>query len=426
MSWFHQTRWSTSRLAPRYACAKKSLRCHTLRLALEPLEDRACPSTDLLVLSYGNDLVLRYNGTTGAFIGTFSRGKVDGPAIGMVYGPDGNLYIDGYLSGNVVRYNGVTGKLIDVFVHRGSGGLCRAEGMEFGPDGNLYVSNDTDSCGGWPGSVLRYNGTTGVFMDAFVVSGSGGLYGANDLRFGPDGHLYVSDWKNNSVIRYDETTGAYIDTFIPSGSGGLSIANGFTWGPDGNLYINSSNNDSVKRYNGTTGAFIDTFVPSGSGGLDFGDGLVFGPDGNLYVASFSTHSVKRYNGTTGAYMGDFVTAFSGGLSNAATVLFHDFGGPVPEVDPPLAVATALDGHNRLEILDYSPAHETDRGLSDQSPASLAQNIVATDESRPALYLPPYSIPATHHMETVSSTDGLDTADAWTAWNESLYGLALLP
>jgi hypothetical protein len=41
--------------------------------------------------------------------------------------------------------------------------------MTFGPDGNLYVNSiQTDQ-------VLRYNGTTGAFLDAFVSAESGGL-----------------------------------------------------------------------------------------------------------------------------------------------------------------------------------------------------------------------------------------------------------
>ena len=42
-------------------------------------------------------------------------------------------------------------------------------GLVFGPDGALYVSSVATA------EVLRYNGETGDFIDAFVTEGRGGL-----------------------------------------------------------------------------------------------------------------------------------------------------------------------------------------------------------------------------------------------------------
>ena len=67
-------------------------------------------------------------------------------------------------------------------VYAGNGGLGGAFGLTFGPDGNLYVTAQFFTA--VPG-VLRYNGTTGAFMDVFVA----GQF--NVPAFGPDGHLYV-------------------------------------------------------------------------------------------------------------------------------------------------------------------------------------------------------------------------------------------
>jgi hypothetical protein len=57
-------------------------------------------------------------------------------------------------------------------------------------------------------------------MDTFA-SGSG-LANPVGLLFGPDGNLYVSNYYGNRVLRYNGTTGAYIDTFVAAGSGGLN------------------------------------------------------------------------------------------------------------------------------------------------------------------------------------------------------------
>jgi WD40 repeat protein len=382
-------------------------------LTLETLETRACPSTDLFVSSYATSLVLRYDGSTGAFLGTFARGRVIGTDLGLTYGPDNNLYVDGYDSHSVVRHNGTTGKLINVFVPPQQGGLCGAEGMEFGPDGNLYVSNDTTSaaCGSTPGSVLRYDGTTGAFIDTFVPPNSGGLSQANDLHFGPDGRLYVSSANTNNILRYDAATGAFIDEFVKAGSGGLNLANGFTWGRDGNLYVNSSLNNSVKRYDGQSGAYLGDFVPSGSGGLSFGDGLAFGPGGDLFVASFVTNSVKRYDGRTGAYLGDFVTTGSGGLTGAAAVLFRSTSSPGAGSGLPAVLATAVAAEIGARTAEIPTGHGPGDGVTRTAP-SLADAPPLTVGLPPASAKPD----AWRH----AARDASVPADAgWTVWDPEI-------
>ncbi len=95
------------------------------------------------------------------------------------------------------------------------------------------------------------------------------------LVFGPDGNLYVISNDNDQVIRYNGETGEFIDAFVSEGSGGLNAPIGLAFGTDGNLYVSSLNTDEVLRYNGTTGAFIDVFVKAGSGGLNGPAFLIF-------------------------------------------------------------------------------------------------------------------------------------------------------
>jgi streptogramin lyase len=199
-----------------------------------------------------------------------------------------DLLVSSVFTAEVLRYDGSTGAFLGSFVERFNG-LDFPYGLAFGPDGNLYVSSSFGS------AVLRYDGRTGAFLDSFADSG--GLSFPIGLTFGPDGNLYVTDLVPGQVLRYDGSTGAFLDAFVPAGSGRLDRAEGLTFGPDGNLYVSSPFNDQVLRYDGSTGAFLDAFVSAGSGGLDFPFGLTFGPDGNLYVTS--NDQVLRYDGSTG-------------------------------------------------------------------------------------------------------------------------------
>ena len=127
--------------------------------------------------------------------------------------------------------------------------------------------------------MLRFNGSTGEYIDDFVAEQSGGLSGTTGLTFGPDGHLYVASGNERpgaqNILRYDGSTGVFLGVFAEGG--GLSGPYGLTFGPDGNLYVSSQYTNSILRYDGTTGAFIDEFVSSGSGGLSHPSYIIFTP-----------------------------------------------------------------------------------------------------------------------------------------------------
>ena len=273
------------------------------------------PAPVLLATGNAPDSVFRYDGQNGAFIDQFVPAGSGGLGLprDLIYGPDGNLYVNSDAFDKVLRYDGTTGAFIDKFVPDGSGGLSAPYGLVYGPDGNLYVSGFTSN------AVHRYDGVSGAFIDLFVPVGSGGLVTPRDLVFGPDGNLYVVAHDSVNVLRYDGGTGAFIDVF--ASGGGLDSPAGLAFGPDGNLYVSSGGNDVVLRYDGITGAFIDVFIAAGSGGLDSPHGLVFTRDGNLYLASTNTDSVLRYDATTAAFIDEFVASGSGGLNAPHFLVF---------------------------------------------------------------------------------------------------------
>jgi DNA-binding beta-propeller fold protein YncE len=294
----------------------------------------------LLVTNRGDDSILRFHATTGAFIDVFvasGSGQLLGVDLGIARGPDGNIYVNSFLNHAVMRYDGTTGAPLPSpgnsgaqFVASESGGLLGTEAIQFGPDGNLYVASQGED------SIKLYDGATGGFLRAFVPAGSGGLTSPNDLHFGPDGNLYVDNYDFPGMVwRYDATSGEPLPApgksaadFTPP-QGGDAVAAGFAFGPDGNLYV-AFNLDFfglgfIEKYNGQTGDDLGIFVPSGSGGVFYIEGIAFGPDGNLYVTDLFDQ-VLRYNGTTGAFLDVFISP-GNGLNSPAGLLFVP--GPTP-------------------------------------------------------------------------------------------------
>ena len=127
----------------------------------------------------------------------------------------------------------------------------------------------------------------------------------NDLAFGPDGALYMTD------------SGIHIDEFAPGGKirpdymdveidgrvykidvqtkeikkldSGIRFTNGIAFGPDDNLYANETLTGMVYRYQWKEGEvgpredFGNVIDPEGPEGLKGPDGMKFGANGHLYV-----------------------------------------------------------------------------------------------------------------------------------------------
>jgi streptogramin lyase len=158
------------------------------------------PDGNLYVASLNSHQVLRYDGATGAPLGVFASG-LNQPT-DVTFGADGDLYVTSTASHQVRRYDGSTGAHMGVFGPY----IAFPSHLTFGPGGDLFVASLYDY-------VQRVDGTTSGNEGYFVSIGSGGLDGAQGLVFGNDGYLYVSSFYNDRVLRYNGTTGAYVDLF---------------------------------------------------------------------------------------------------------------------------------------------------------------------------------------------------------------------
>ncbi len=264
----------------------------------------AAHAAEMLVCGFGSNKVYRYN-MSGSLIGTLDvAGNLSGPLCARM-GPDGKIYVVSEGNNRIVRFSASTGAYIDDFIS--DAGMNAPTGITWDKAGNAYVAS-------FNGNKVRKYNTSGGFVSDFVTAGSGTLSGAdNGISFGPDGHLYVPSYNNNRVLKYNGVTGAFISSFIPS----IGRPRTFEWF-NGSLYITTETGNAVQKRNATNGVNQGNLVAAGSGGLQTPIGMAFGGDGFLYVTS-ANNKILKYNATTGAFVGVFADATTSDLNLPAFI-----------------------------------------------------------------------------------------------------------
>ncbi len=153
---------------------------------------------------------------------------------------------------------------------------------------------------------LGYAGDGGPGTAALVA-------GPARLQFGPDGALYFCETKNHVVRRLapDGTISTVAGTGQRgyAGDGGpaqlaqLDTPYDLRFAPNGDLYVADANNHAIRRIDGS--GVITTVVGTGTGGFT-GDGgaaaaarlrrpsgVVFDAEGSMWIADTSNHRVRR-------------------------------------------------------------------------------------------------------------------------------------
>jgi streptogramin lyase len=123
------------------------------------------------------------------------------------------------------------------------------------------------------------------------------IRGAQAVKLGPDGLLYVTSEMSQQILRYRNDTLEFVDVFATIA--GIDPT-GFAFAPNGDVYVAGFRTDQVRRLS-PAGVALDVPVPAGTAGLDGPDnGIAFAPDGNLYVPGYHSSNVIRHDPRTGA------------------------------------------------------------------------------------------------------------------------------
>ncbi len=176
----------------------------------------------------------------------------------------------------------------------------RPNGMTLAADGTLWVAESVN-----PPALLHVTLDGDVEIVATSCEGKDFLF-PNDLRFGPDGMLYMTDtgvhmdsWRDLPPgQRQNWPTDARVYRIDPStGEGeiigtGYEFANGIAFASDNSLYVAATQSGLIYRHRWVNGAVSTEKEVFGSVvdetraplGLRGPDGMTFGTDGDLYVA----------------------------------------------------------------------------------------------------------------------------------------------
>ena len=269
------------------------------------------------VSSSGTHSVKRYDYQTGAYIDDIIPGDASRrrDTQEVLFGKDGMLYVSfwhGPESSVVHRYDPLTGEDLGPFTTGYV--LDEPTKMSWGPDGHLYVSQ-------WGASrwnVAVFDGETGAFLR--LATNEPTKLNLMDHTWDADGNLHVVAFGLGSggrdVRRYNEA-GTYMGSLVPSGE--LVGPVNLWFEPDGDLMVldwgNQNGSGRVLRFNGTTGVLDQTLVS----GLVHVEGYALDDAGRLWVGDWGANFVYRYDAETGAFVDRFIQ--TGGLRTPNSIAF---------------------------------------------------------------------------------------------------------
>lgn len=188
----------------------------------------------------------------GPAVQVLARGAQVCGANGILFGPDGKLYIASVLTPTIAVMDPESG---EIEKRLGPGqGVKGPDDLAFGPDGSLY----------WTEIIYGEVGRLTPDGVSTVVANLGP--GVNPITFSDDGRLFVSQCFFDDKLYELDPTGAREPRLITDQLGPGCGLNGMDWGPDGFLYGPRWFHGEVVRVNVETGEFhtvVDGFgVPA--------------------------------------------------------------------------------------------------------------------------------------------------------------------
>lgn len=235
----------------------------------------------------------------------------------LAVGDDGLLYVGSEYSGTVQRFDRTTGDWVDTLVPGTPNAAEQVRGCDFLPSGALAVIRGQ--------SIEQWDPISATQVGPTIPASAGDPQSQPvALAAGPDGLLYSLSWADENVVRFDPSSGAFVDEVVSPGIVGTGRPKDLAFGPDGDLYVSFGDPwalDSVVRFDGTTFAMTLTYTqPPGPAWVP--RGLAFDDAGDLYVADTGGGTrVARFDRQTATFIDEFADPPLGPLSHPTAVTF---------------------------------------------------------------------------------------------------------
>jgi sugar lactone lactonase YvrE len=245
------------------------------------------------------------------------------------------LFVADHGADAIVRFDGTTGEFLDVFASGAAQRVDRPSSVRLGPDGQLYAA------GFGRGDVVRYDVDSGAMMDVFFWD-TRFLEEPVELAFVGDRLIVLGHDTGNAVVL--DGGGTMMTSF---GFPLMRTASDFVFGPDGMLYVGTDSNaelgGAVQVWDVATGALVRSFATPDV--VAHATGVAIDDDGLLYVCDHELDRVTRYDAATGALLDILIDGRSWGGARGRLVY-------------PVSLEIGPDG--ALYVLDASGIRRFDR------------------------------------------------------------------
>lgn len=236
----------------------------------------------LLIPDSTADRIMAFDPVTGNLVGAdfvpANNPNLQTPKDAFAHSGNASVLVVDQISDLVQRYDGGTGAYLGLFAPAGGVNLAvldNATGGTYRPNGNLLVCVQS---GTNANSVAEFDGTTGAYLGNFIGNGSGGLAGPFDVHFRA-ADVLVSSINTDQILRYDRNSGAFLGVFASinnfpqqiaeAGNGNVLVAN-FGGTQQGVVELDPAGN------------LVGVYNPPGAGG---NRGVYELPNGNILTTN---------------------------------------------------------------------------------------------------------------------------------------------